>query len=235
MSSPYFKIRYRPYVGSDNSVESVNRGVAHRRAKQEMSDQDAARQYLREFFRQHERNEVRALAGETRNNKAQTLRYEGIGDQLGNRIVKFVETRDSIPIFGSHVMVELSPNQDLISITGRLTCVEGVDSDPKISTDDAISCLKQFTRSRDWTAPTPERSFYLDSGMKWHLVYLFRDVPATPRDPGLEVVRAREPWSFRGSSRLFEDRFNYFVDAHDGSVVDYYPAAPAHTQAAAQP
>jgi len=235
MTSTFLQIRYRP--GWTIAGEFTGEGnFGHTKAALGMSDQDAARYYLSELFRHDERNEIRALAGETRNRRVPSFRLVSVREQpqLNTRIVKFVETKNSIPIFGSNIVVELGQNQELVSINGQLTHVDDVNSVATISDGDALKSLKEFTRSTDWGVNPPEKQFYLDNMHKWHLVYLFHEVPAAPYDSkdASESAQGRHPLPGRAPS-YFAPRFNYLVDAHDGSVVDYYPSEPANAEAAA--
>jgi bacillolysin len=233
MTPPYFKIRYRPHLAVAGN-DAAPRALGHANATLRMDAQDAARYYLQEFFRESEQPEFRQLTGETRNNRAPDFRLVGVQEQsqLGSRIVKFIETRNSIPIYGSNLVVELGANQELMSITGKVTRVEGVDPIPKFTGADALERLKEFTDSSDWEAPAPEANFYYAPENKWHLVYLFRDVPATPHaqdEDSQGQSFQKRPFGQPRSS--FEPRFNYLVDAHDGSIVDYFSERPAFGEA----
>lgn len=163
-----------------------------------------------------------------RNRQAPFLRLVAVQEQptLNTKILKFVETCNSIPILGSNVVVELDENQDLVSVSGQLTSVHDVDSVPSITEEDAFHRLQNYTQSAGWQTQPPERNFYLDDSQKWHLVYLFHNVPAEPPNLNDDMEKY--------ATSRFGLRFNYLVDAHDGSVLDFYRSAPGIESTTAQ-
>jgi Zn-dependent metalloprotease len=216
MNQAFHKIRFKPDVvrGRVGKWFSVGSG---------MSDHDAekaARRYLSELFRQDERHEIRALVEDTSNDRAPSFRLLNIQEQpgLNTRIVKFVETKNSIPIFDSNVVVELGQNRELVSINGQLTKVDDVDSVPKISDRDALQSLQEYTNSAGLRVAEPEKNFYLDGNSKWRLVYHFQNVPIAPP----EVEDKADGQGFGDERFSFASNFDYLVDANDGSVVESY-------------
>jgi bacillolysin len=216
MNQAFHKIRFKPDIVKSRVGKWFSGGSG-------MSDHDAekaARQYLSEVFRQDQRNEIRALAEDTRNDRTPSFRLLNVQEQpgLNTRIVKFVEMKNSIPIFGSNVVVELGQNRELISINGQLTRVDGVDSIPKISGRDALQSLQEYTNSVGLRVAEPEKNFYLDGNSKWRLVYHFRDVPIAPP----ESEDLADNHGFGDKRFSFASNFDYLVDANDGSVVESY-------------
>jgi bacillolysin len=216
MNQAFHKIRFKPDAVRGQTGKSFLDGSR-------MSDHDAekaARHYLSELFRQDERCEIRALAEDKSNDRAPSFRLLNIQEQpgLNTKIVKFVETKNSIPIFGSNVVVELDQHRELVSINGQLTRVDDVDSVPKISDRDALQSLQEYTNSVGLHVAKPEKNFYLDGNSKWRLVYHFRDVPIAPP----ESEDAGDDHSFGDERFSHASNFDYLVDASDGSVVESY-------------
>jgi Zn-dependent metalloprotease len=216
MNHAFQKIRFKPDIVRGRVGKWFLGGSG-------MSDYDtenAARHYLSELFRQDERCEIRALADDTNADRAPLFRLVNIQEQpgLNTRIVKFVETKNSIPIFGSNVVVELGQNRELVSINGQLTRVDDVDSVPKISDRDALQSLQEYTKSLGLRVAEPEKNFYLDGNSKWRLVYHFRDVPIAPP----ESEETPDDHAFGDKRFSFASNFDYLVDANDGSVVESY-------------
>ena len=147
------------------------------------------------------------------------------------RSVHFKQTRNSVPIFGSHLVVELDQNRDLVNATGGVADIKGVSAIPALSEAEALERIAKLTRS-----PTPfhpilnpaELTFYHDDKTDtWHLAYLFRKVPAAPKDFLSSASKRKSHGHGMGPSpRQRHPQLDYLVDAHDGTVLLYYSAVP---------
>jgi Zn-dependent metalloprotease len=139
------------------------------------------------------------------------------------RTVKFRQTVNDIPVYGSLVTVEIDDGNNLVSIDTALGEPEGVDPVATVSPADARTAVAAapdgYTPKLDGVVP--RLNYYFDLAQsRWRLVYILQDVPVT-------LDRAAEPQSER-DSRLEPPRFiDYVVDAHDGQVVALLPRTPS--------
>ena len=129
--------------------------------------------------------------------------------------VKFRQTYDKIPVYGSLVTVELDKRNELVSLNSALGQPQGVSPVAKISPAQALSAIQQYPGYRkqlDGLVPHPY--FYFDKKQsKWHLALIVEDVPVE-----------RQGRTKMKSSPLYMD---YVVDARTGSVIDELPRTPS--------
>ena len=153
-------------------------------------------------------------------------------------IVSFTQTHDEIPIFGANAVVELDDSKKLVAAHAKLARVGDVTPTPTLSANDAFAKLLEFVQedgavaARKTRESKPALNFFQDSETgKWHLVYVFTDVPALPatwrvaQRPSARRPR-RDGHGIGPGPRLRFPRLDYLVDAHDGSVVYYYSVTP---------
>jgi hypothetical protein len=164
------------------------------------------------------------------------------------QVVSFRQTHRSIPIFGARATVELDEQSHLVAARAKLGRVEGVSERPQLSARAALNKLllsvaplaaKESTAlgKRVASDPPPLTFFYDRAQRKWHLAYVFSDIPSVPahwRSAKRAGARERK----RKAGRRFHSRhgvssprerfpvLDYLVDAHDGSVVYYYSVSP---------
>jgi Zn-dependent metalloprotease len=138
------------------------------------------------------------------------------------RTVKFRQTYNKIPVYGSLVTVELTPDNELLALRSSLGDPTNVDSVAQISPSEALKAVSQATQqSPQLSGATPRLSFYFDNSVRrWRLVYILEDVP----------VRSRRANGAEGHSPLLMD---YVVDAHSGEMVAELPRTPSVTWEAA--
>lgn len=145
-------------------------------------------------------------------------------------VVRFTQARAQIPIFGSHMVVELDTAGKLVGVDAELAAVHDVSPTPTLDPAQAAARIAAFVglAPAALEVGAPVLHYYHDDedgdgdGDRWHLVWVFRDVPAAP--PG-----AGHGHAGRGhgrSPRTRAPRMHYLVDAHDGEVVLHYSAAP---------
>ena len=132
------------------------------------------------------------------------------------RIVKFRQTYDKIPVYGSLVTVELDNENELVSLNSSLGQPEGVSPVAKISPAQALTAVQKYPGYRKrLMGLVPHPYFYFeDKTTKWHLAFIVEDVP-------VERERGKNE---KGSMPLYMD---YVVDAHTGSVIDELPRTPS--------
>ncbi|WP_328475634.1 M4 family metallopeptidase [Streptomyces sp. NBC_00377] len=156
-------------------------------------------------------------------------RFKTIGTETipltDTRTVKFRQTLNDIPVYGSLVTVEVDKANDLIGIDSALGEPQEVDPVATISAGDALAAVA--------TAPhgyvpvlagvVPRLNHYFDATeSRWRLVYILEDVPVT-LEHTVELQLGQE-------SKFEPPRFvDYVVDAHDGQVVSILPRTPSMT------
>jgi Zn-dependent metalloprotease len=190
------------------------------------SDEGAARHYLGQILDEDERSAMRGIVAPERPEVVPDLRLESVQELpgTGTRLVRFDQTKDSIPVFGGHAVCEVGEDRALVSASGEVAEVSGVSPIATISQAEALKALAGQlgidAGSIEDTAP-PELQFFIDeSAGDWHLVWLFHGVAAAPPD-----FKPRGHGLGR-SPRDLHPRFDYLVDAHDGSLVYHYSAVP---------
>lgn len=158
-----------------------------------------------------------------------TSRFKTIGTETipltDTRTVKFRQTLNDIPVYGSLVTVELDKANDLVSIDSALGEPEDVDPVATVSPGDALTAAAAAPHGYvpDLAGAVPRLNHYFDAGAsRWRLVYIIEDIPVT-----LEHTAERQ----LGQESEFEPpRFvDYVVDAHDGHVVTILPRTPSMT------
>ncbi len=194
----------------------------------------AARYHLNRIFEQDRRPDVRGLAAPEDPGVVPSLQFVAVHPEpkTETRTVHFVQMQSSIPVFGSKVVVELGPNQELVSVNGELGDLSDSTPFTDLSAAQALEKIAQFTgRKADalGTSEAPPLNFYKDDDGTWRLVYLFRRVPAAPSKPDSGTVDSGAAHSGHGlalSPRELQPQFDYLVDAHDGEIVFYYSSDP---------
>jgi len=192
------------------------------------SEEAAARFYLSRLFGRDTRPSLRGLTAPERPEVVPDMRLRDSqrSPLTGTWTVRFVQTKATIPVFGSRAVVELDRNRELLSVDAELAEVKNVSPIAALGAAQArsrIATLAKVAEAALEGVEPPELTYYHDDGSdQWHLVYFFRNVPAAP--PGfLEATRSH------GLGRSLAQRHpevNYLVDAHDGAVVLYWSAAP---------
>jgi Zn-dependent metalloprotease len=139
----------------------------------------------------------------------------------GTRTVKFRQTLNGVPVYGTLVTVELDENNALVSLDSSLGRPD-VDPVASVSPADAVSAARAhpgFNPNLDGIVP--QLNYWFDpAATQWRLVYILENVRVTTdqatmrdedRDSGLEPPRL----------------VDYIVDAHSGEVVSVAPRTPS--------
>lgn len=141
-------------------------------------------------------------------------------------IVRFEQTKESVPVFGANAVVELDQSNDLLSIDAQLAQVDEVSPIAAIAPKQAIASIAKLVQADSATLTghaAPELNFFRDDEKgRWHLVWYVRNVPAAPPDfvSGLKSHGHGSSLAFRAP------QLDYLVDAHDGAVVRYWSSNP---------
>jgi bacillolysin len=245
MSNGFQRIRFHIGEKSEDELKSVGtrgfamRGIGGQKDLGEETvsfnnDEAAARYYLGKVLGQDNRPSVRGLSAPGRPEAVPDARMKSSQHLplTNTRLVQFDQTKDSIPVFGSRMSVEMDHHRNLISIVGETTKVTGVSSMPSLSPQDALKRIEQFSSagadSLEAKVQPPElRFFFSEDEKSWHLAYFFKNVPAAP--PGFIESGTERKSHGHGvglSPRVLNPLLNYLIDAHDGSVLFYYSATP---------
>ena len=245
MPKGFLKLRFHVAEKKDEELRSVEtRSLAHRglgrpRGLDDKSvsfnnDEAAARFYLGKVLEQDNRPRVRSMSAPDRAEAVPDFRMVGIQEAplTKTRLVQFDQARDSIPIFGSRLNVELDENRELVDVSGEVADIKGVSAVPALSAQEALKIIEELTEleegSLEKKVRPPELTFFHhDEKDSWHLAYFVKKVPAAPK----EFLKAAFERKSHGhglgmSPRQRHPLFNYLVDAHDGEVLFYYSAVP---------
>ncbi|MFJ9594609.1 M4 family metallopeptidase [Streptomyces virginiae] len=230
--------RYRYHVADDPEVRGTPLGRERVRGMSPPEGEEgrqgfnsaeaAARFYLAEKLAREEAPGLRHAVREDRPERVPDLvlleaprRQAGVGTTL----VRFEQTQQKIPVFGTEALVELDEDQRLVSMDCRLGEVSGVGSVPELSGNDALERVRQATGSTVSAEDLPPAALaYVEQGDGWHLAWHLREVPAQlpamrrePGDRGHGLGRSpREDFPLTG----------YLVDAFTGEILRSYGMTP---------
>lgn len=195
------------------------------------SAEAAARYYLDQLLQLDDRAEVRSLAEPERPERMPGLVVDDEQDLRGLRThqVRFTQTHQGIPIFGASAVVELTSARELVSVNAQLDDVSGVDSVESLSRTDALERVAEYTGTAIPTesSVSGRLNFYKDEDSRWHLAWLFTELPAEPPDTGEATDAEADALIGHGMGpRPLPPSYNYLVDAHDGEILFCYSAVP---------
>jgi Zn-dependent metalloprotease len=203
-----------------DELQVVSRGRPGLRADRGAAATDpetAARQFLDKALAS---DAVPALTAPTVDDT--TSRFATINTETvpltGTFVVKFRQTLNGIPVYGSLVSVELDEDNKLLSIDSSLGQPEGVDAVASVSPKSALDAVAATPGgyAPRLSGVIPRLNYYFDRAVgQWRLVYILQDVPVS-RDADASDSRLEPPHIV-----------DYVVDAHDGSVVALLPRTPS--------
>jgi Zn-dependent metalloprotease len=145
---------------------------------------------------------------------APNVDFIGLGTETipltGTVTVKFRQTVNNIPIYGSLVTVELDKGNRLLGLNSAIG-EPAVSPVAKISPAGAADAVGKYgTYRKNLRDVVPRQYFYYDAdASKWRLVYILEDVRVTA--PKTDTHPLRQRW------------MDYVVDAHTGKVVSALP------------
>ncbi|MEX5301236.1 M4 family metallopeptidase [Kocuria sabuli] len=193
------------------------------------SNEAAARFYLDKLLRQDDRRAMEAVVAPEEPGLVPGLVAESEQDLrvLGTHQLRFAQTSQGIPIFGTSAVVELTDARDLVSVNAHLDQVTGVDPVESLSRAEALDKVAQYTGADipSEAGVSGRLHFYKDEDSRWHLAWLFHGLPAEP--PAADGTTDAEDENLHGLGRRpVPPRVTYLVDAHDGEVLFHYSAVP---------
>lgn len=243
MPSGLHNVRFHVSEKGDEELRSIGvrslalRGPGQPRPRSDIdlsfnNDEAAARFYVNEILRQDSRPSVRGVTAPDRAEVVPDLRFVATQEVplTKTRLVRFQQTREWIPIFGSRAVVELDENRELVSVDADVAEVEGVSAVATVSPRQALeSIAARADVAPELLAGTqpPELTFYHDDKGCWHLAYFFKKVPAAPQEFLQSASERRSHGHGLGRSpRQTHPQLNYLVDAHTSEILLYYSATP---------
>jgi bacillolysin len=245
MSSPFMSVRYHVGGKTNEELASVTdqprvvRSVAPAgdipTPKTQFDDDEAAaRFYVGKVMEQDSRPAVRGLTAPDRPEVVPDMRLKAKQHQplTKTRLVTFEQTKLSVPIFGSQVVVELDADQQLVSVDAEVARIKEVSAIASITPEEALDKIAKLTGAKldadELGLEAPRLMFFHDDKKKdWHLAWFFQKVPAAPKKFLQESVGTTQKRHGLGRSpRELTPLLNYLVDAHNGKVLFYYSATP---------
>ncbi len=130
----------------------------------------------------------------------------------GTTAVRFRQTINKIPVYGSLVTVELDEKNELLGINSAIGSPKGVSPIAKISAAEAVQAVSKHPEYKaDMANAVPRLYYFFDvAKAKWHLAFICEDVPVS-----------------RGSAKgRVPVRADYVVDALKGKVIAVLPRTP---------
>jgi bacillolysin len=240
MAETFQSIHFNVASGSDDSIKAagtrslVTRAGASRAPESTSfnSDEAAARFYLGNILAGDARPGMRGLTAPQDPQVVPDLQLRDSQPSplTKTSIVRFVQTKASIPVFGSRAIVELDKDRELLAVDAELAHVEGVAAIANIAPQQALQKIATASNVAVESlsgVKAPNLTFYRDEDRNlWHLAYYFQSVPAAPSEffTGMK--------SHGGQKSLAESRpeLEYLVDAHDGAILLYWSSSPTLVQ-----
>src|SRR5215207_319247 len=132
------------------------------------------------------------------------------------RIVKFRQTHNKIPVYGSLVTVEMDYENELLAVNSSLGEPANVDPVARVSPADALEKVRVLAGQGALPLEaTPRLYYYFDAAAnRWRLVYVIEDVSKMDEETIPEAA---------GHIPLLVD---YVIDAHTGDLVAELPRTP---------
>ena len=192
------------------------------------NDESAARFHLSQLLERDTRPTLRGLTAPESPAVMPDLSLRDRQDSpLTNTLtVRFVQTKDSIPVFGSRAVVEMDRNRELLAVDATLAKVEGVPHMAALSPAEALARIASLTKvpvPAFQDVKPPELNFYHDDEKNhWHLAYYYRNVPAAPED----FIKGTKSHGIGRSLAQSHPELDYLVDAHDGTILLYWSSTP---------
>lgn len=200
--------------------------AGRREAKKTRSDESIARHYLAQLLDRNERPSVRALTAPDRPEVVPDLQFrDQMQSPVGNAsLVRFIQTKASVPIFGSSAVVELAGDKSLVGVDAALRDVGDTSPIASISVAKAIEKVASVSGvtpsdlARECDAPL--LTFFLnEADQRWHLAYFFRAIPCNPAETHNRI-------NCMGKHRAGRHRLlSHMVDAHDATLIASWSAS----------
>lgn len=137
--------------------------------------------------------------------------YKSLGTETipltGTTTVKFRQTLNKLPVYGSLVTVELDEKHKLVGIYASTGSPEKISPVAQISAAEAVKIVaaNPSNAKPDVDNVVPRLNYFFDvAKSKWHLAYILEDVPVGPR---------------KATKVPFPVKMDFVIDAHSGKVI----------------
>src|SRR5215204_1320527 len=240
----FYNVRFHAANKGDDELSEIGtrslslRGVGQPRSRNDAepnfnNDEAAARFFLRNILQHDSRITVRGLTSADSPELVPNMNLLGVHESplTKTKLVKFEQTRSSIPIFGSQAIVELDENRELVSLDAELAEIRAVPPIASLSPAGALSQIAQHIgvaiEILNKTEAPALTYYHRDEDNSWHLAYFFKNIHAASRDFIASARRRRSHGHGPGPSpRDTNPLINYLVDAHNGEILLSYSAVP---------
>jgi bacillolysin len=194
------------------------------------NDETMARTYLDAILTERS-GELFALTAPDRPEMVPDLHLTEVQDSplTPTRVLKFIQTSKSVPIFGTAALVEMDGlDRRLVSTDATLTDTPDVSAVARLSAAEALAAIekqdgKPLSAEDAAQLSAAKLNFFADAAAdRWRLVYHFRSVPIVPPEQ-------RGDHAGHGLGRSPRDdfqRYDYLVDAHSGEIAYYFSSQP---------
>lgn len=192
------------------------------------SEESAARFYLGRVFERDARSAMRGLAAPASPEVVPDMKLRDTlrSALTGTSTVRFIQTKFSVPIFGSRANVELDGNRELLAIDAEVAEVPDVPAVASLSPAEALERIAKLTSALPGSlqqVEAPELTFVNDEdNHAWRLSYYFRSVPAAPP----KFIESIHSHGMGRSLAALQAELDYLVDAHDGKIFLYWSSGP---------
>lgn len=166
-----------------------------------LSAESAAVRYVRQALQSDAIPEMPEETSLGTKQEFKTLGTEAV-PLTGTNVVKFRQTINKVPVYGSLVSVELDDQNELVSLNSSLGDPGDVGAVASVSPADAIRIAGEKGGAIVSDDSAPRLNFYFSDDGKWHLVYIVENVPVPSKRAAL---------------------FNIVVDAHSGNLLATLP------------
>ena len=228
-------------MGLPAAAEAMSEEVAAAMPKPLNNDEAAARYYASELLGASGDEEMMEVVAPSVGEAVPSLDLLRTEESplTGTRSLHFAQRAQSVPIFGTNAVVEISgESRSLISFDAELTNAPDVSPIASISASDGLSRIAEYCDVAPGGlegASAPTLTYFAEEdGGDWHLTYHFENLAAIP-----PAVREDELSSSDERSTEYKDghglgpsprqdfrRFDFFVDAHSGEVIYYFSSQP---------
>jgi neutral peptidase B len=174
-----------------------------------LDPESSARQYLDRSFTSSRRQSLTRPVTDSVESEFRILGAEAV-PLTGTTTVKFRQTFNKIPVYGSLVTVELDKSNKCVGINSSLGSPEGVKHVAKISPQKALAVAAKASRQPPSRLKnTPILNYYFHDST-WRLAYIIENVPQRKR-------------TVLGDGRSDAVLKDYVVDAHSGKLLAGLP------------
>ena len=157
-------------------------------------------------------------------------RGERTEDITETEVVSFAQQKNDIPVFGSRAVVEMDQQREVVSASLDVADVEGVDTDPSVSAEQAREYLAgKLGASEIGTVPEPAVTILPhphEEGalhLAWHFQHVPLEPPAEENAPPEQDAENVDLGGCTAHGPMLRPDFDYFVDAHTGKLIYLFP------------